>query len=51
MCFPKVDVSMAKKNYKFADGNNLPLYFVSASDGSNVVKVGVSSRFKIILYN
>jgi Rab-like protein 2 len=27
------------KNFKFAEQNNLPFYFVSAADGTNVVKV------------
>ena len=30
---------MTEKTFKFADQNNLPFYFVSAADGTNVVKV------------
>ena len=34
-----VDRSVTKKNFNFAVKNDLPFYFVSASDGSNVVRV------------
>jgi Rab-like protein 2 len=34
-----VDPAMAKKKFNFAKDNNLPFYFVSAADGTNVVKV------------
>lgn len=34
-----VDPSMAKKKFNFAVTNQLPFYFVSASDGTNIVKV------------
>ncbi|ESN90626.1 hypothetical protein HELRODRAFT_70637 [Helobdella robusta] len=34
-----VDMDVVKKSFNFATKNKLPLYFVSASDGSNVVKV------------
>ena len=30
---------MTEKSFKFARDNHLPFYFVSASDGTNVVKV------------
>merc|ERR1719231_1485692 len=37
----KIDVepSMAKKRFNFAVNHQLPFYFVSASDGTNVVRV------------
>jgi len=34
-----VDYQVTKKNFKFAAQNNLPFYFVSAADGTNIVKV------------
>lgn len=34
-----VDYNVTKKNFKFAATNNLPFYFVSAADGTNIVKV------------
>lgn len=34
-----VDNSVTKKSFNFAKKHRLPFYFVSASDGSNVVKV------------
>jgi Rab-like protein 2 len=34
-----VDYQVTKKNFKFAAQNNLPFFFVSAADGTNVVKV------------
>lgn len=30
---------VTRKNFKFAAKNNLPFFFVSAADGTNVVKV------------
>merc|ERR1712048_863828 len=33
------DPEMVKKSFKFPKDNNLPFFFVSASDGTNVVKV------------
>mmetsp|Transcript_54454 Transcript_54454/g.151720 ORF Transcript_54454/g.151720 Transcript_54454/m.151720 type:complete len:227 (-) Transcript_54454:148-828(-) len=33
------DPSMAKKKFNFASENKLPFFFVSAADGTNVVKV------------
>ena len=39
-----VDYQITKRSFKFARSNHLPFYFVSASDGTNVVKV------KIIAY-
>lgn len=34
-----VDYAVTKKEFKFASKNNLPFFFVSAADGTNVVKV------------
>eukprot|EP00927_Polykrikos_kofoidii_P081385 TRINITY_DN7869_c1_g1_i1.p1 TRINITY_DN7869_c1_g1~~TRINITY_DN7869_c1_g1_i1.p1 ORF type:complete len:236 (+),score=57.05 TRINITY_DN7869_c1_g1_i1:99-710(+) len=34
-----VDKDIAKKKFNFPAQNNMPFYFVSASDGTNVVKV------------
>ena len=34
-----VDISVTKKQFNFAKKYNLPFYFVSASDGTNVVKI------------
>jgi len=34
-----VDYSVTKKNFNFSKKHHLPFYFVSASDGTNVVKV------------
>ena len=46
VCFPwpvfsfyKVDYSVTQRSFNFPKKHNLPLYFVSASDGTNVVKV------------
>merc|ERR1719183_1274668 len=33
------DPNMAKKKFNFATENKLPFYFVSAADGTNIVKV------------
>ena len=39
--FPlSVDYNITKKSFNFAKKHNMPFYFVSASDGTNVVKVG-----------
>ena len=34
-----VDKKVTEKTFKFASEYNLPFYFVSAADGTNVVKV------------
>ena len=34
-----VDYQVTKKNFKFASQHNLPFFFVSAADGTNVVKI------------
>ena len=36
-----VDYKVTQKSFNFARKNHLPFYFVSASDGTNVVKVSV----------
>lgn len=46
-----VDYNVTRKEFKFAEKHNLPFYFVSAADGTNVVKVFQSAvaeakRFK-----
>ena len=33
------DPEMAGKSFKFATSNNLEMFFASAADGSNVVKI------------
>ena len=38
MFFGTVDYSVTSNRFKFAEKRGLPLYFVSASDGTNVVK-------------
>lgn len=39
-----VDYSVTKKSFHFAKKYNMPFYFVSASDGTNVVKVSEMVR-------
>ena len=44
-------IQVTRKNFKFAAKHNLPFFFVSAADGTNVVKVFQSAvqearRFK-----
>ena len=34
-----VDYNVTRKEFKFATKHNLPFFFVSAADGTNVVKV------------
>ena len=34
-----VDYNVTRKEFKFASKHNLPFFFVSAADGTNVVKV------------
>ena len=46
-----VDYNVTRKEFKFAAKHNLPFFFVSAADGTNVVKVFQSAileakRFK-----
>ena len=37
--FVSVDYSITKKAFGFPSKNNMPFFFVSASDGTNVVQV------------
>ena len=37
-----VDYKVTEKSFNFARKNHLPFYFVSASDGTNVVKVSIN---------
>ena len=37
--FLSVDYKITQKNFNFANKHNLPFYYVSAADGTNVVKV------------
>ena len=39
MTFALADYSMTQKSFNFPQKHHLPFYFVSASDGTNVVKV------------
>lgn len=43
----KIDINyeVTKKKFKFPEKHGLPFYFVSAADGSNVVKVGERALF------
>lgn len=34
-----MDPSVTETKFKFAEANNLPLYYTSSADGTNVVKV------------
>lgn len=36
----EVDYNVTQKSFNFPKKHGLPFYFVSASDGTNVVKVG-----------
>ena len=36
-----VDYSVTKKSFGFAKKHKMPFYYVSASDGTNVVKVSI----------
>ena len=38
-----VDYSMTKKTFAFPKKHNMPFYYVSASDGTNVVKVSANT--------
>ena len=39
-----VDYSMTKKTFAFPKKHNMPFYYVSASDGTNVVKVSANTN-------
>jgi Rab-like protein 2 len=45
-----VDLAMAKKGFNFPKDNNLPFFFVSAAEGTNVVKV-FSDAIKLAVKN
>ena len=40
-----VDYNVTRKEFKFASKHDLPFFFVSAADGTNVVKVFHSAVF------
>ena len=40
-----VDLSVTKKQFTFPKKHNMPFYYVSASDGTNVVKVSKENSF------
>lgn len=42
------DIKMTQKSFNFARKFSLPLYFVSAADGTNVVKVMVDCRGSVV---
>jgi len=37
-----VNIEITKKTFNFAQKHGMPLYFLSAADGTNVVKVSLS---------
>ena len=45
-----MDKSVTEKTFKFAQQHNLPFYFVSAADGTNVVKVFTEALNKALEY-
>ena len=45
-----VKPEVVKKSFAFSTTNNLPLYFVSAADGTNVVKVFREALNKAVEY-
>ena len=46
-----VDYKVTEKSFNFPKKFGLPFYFVSAADGTNVVKVGAPSFLEQILYS
>lgn len=40
-----VDYMVTKKAFKFPSDNNLPFFFVSSADGTNVVKVSYTTNY------
>jgi len=42
-----VNIEVTKKSFNFAQKHGMPLYFVSAADGTNVVKVLYNPRFQL----
>lgn len=45
-----IDMSVTKKSFNFSKKHNLPFYFVSASDGTNVVKIFKLAIEKAVQY-
>jgi len=45
-----VDYNVTRKEFKFASKHNLPFFFVSAADGTNIVKVFQSAIMEAINY-
>lgn len=45
----KADMRVTQKSFNFAKKQGLPFYFVSAADGTNVVKVRFLDPFKVVL--
>ena len=46
-----VDYGITKKNFNFPKKHSMPFYFVSASDGTNVVKVILIIYYNLLIYN
>lgn len=47
----KVDYNITQKSFNFPKKHGLPFYFVSASDGTNVVKVSTYMQNKILFFS
>uniref|UniRef100_A0A2I3SST7 RAB, member of RAS onco family like 2B n=1 Tax=Pan troglodytes TaxID=9598 RepID=A0A2I3SST7_PANTR len=45
------DINVTQKSFNFAKKFSLPLYFVSAADGTNVVKVWLTAEVASKLFN
>ena len=45
-----VDYNVTRKEFKFASKHNLPFFFVSAADGTNVVKVFQSAIMEAVRF-
>lgn len=45
--FTKVDYNVTQKSFNFPKKHGLPFYFVSASDGTNVVKVSEVNQIEL----
>ena len=48
VCVCSVNLKVTEKSFNFARKYKLPLYFVSASDGTNVVKVNSIAVITIV---
>lgn len=46
VCVFLADERVTKRTYNFSQKTNLPLYFVSAATGVNVVKVNIIQRIR-----